>query len=122
MKPWRIPFFREVKGEPAIEPVRSMTIAMSSGISLHGEHADADVLIPMLLYPSKPRKNVGTEAFCVTVTVFGPLQGRFGLLITQLVCTVSVTFEPGTPPITFLEPVVEPKRFAWLVALVALAG
>src|SRR6478735_2367550 len=120
--PGRKPVLSCVKGAPAIDPVRSTTNEMSSGTTLQGEHADADVLSPMLPKPSTLRKYVGTDAFCLTVIVFGPLQGKFGLATTQLVVTVWVTFPAGTPAIRFLPPVDAPYALAWAIALAALAG
>ena len=89
---------------------------------MHGEHADADVFSPMLPNPSTPRKYVGTDAFCVTVIVFGPLQGKFGLLTTQLVVMVCATLPAGTPAIRFFPPVDAPYDLAVAIAFAPLAG
>ena len=65
---------------------------------------------------------MGTDAFCLTDIVFGPLQGKFGLVTTQLVVTVSVTLPAGTPGMGFLPPVDAPYALAWAMAVAALAG
>ncbi len=93
-----------------IDPVRSTTSWMSSGTELHGEHALAVADTSMVLNPSTRRKKVGTEAFWVTVTVLALLHGRFELDPTQLVPTVTLTPELGTPVIA-LRPAVPDEKF-----------
>ena len=63
--------------EPSIDPVRSSTTMMSSGLAPHGEHAWECTVIGMVSMPITRRNAVGTLVLSVTWTVLAGLQ-NFG--------------------------------------------
>src|SRR5262245_46404137 len=82
-----------------IEPVRSRTSMMSSGLEEHGEQAVALALIVKWSIPSTLAKIVGTTVVCSTWTAFTGLQGANE---RHLVVTVVAT--DGSLSVSFFAP------------------
>jgi hypothetical protein len=72
-----------------IEPVRSSTIMMSSGLTPHGEHAVAFAVIRNESIPKRPAKNVFVGAFSITTTALTGSQP--GIELMHFVSTVVTT-------------------------------